>query len=81
MSSDIFWKPVKPIEGNQLPRTLKYVISPRFFNHDGTLGGSNVILNESHLEYLCGLLDCKVDGALELIDAIKRHGSVELYFD
>ena len=82
MSMDLYWRPVVPIEGQHLSRALKYAISRKLWDHDGTLGGEATLSDDS-IPFLEGMIaaggeeirrDCQT-----LIDAIKKHGAVVVW--
>lgn len=81
MSSALMWRPVVPIEGYRLPNELKYTISRKLWDTDGSMGGGEVILTASDLPYIEGLRDAGTKGADELIEAIKKHGAVILWHE
>jgi hypothetical protein len=81
MSFNLYWRPVKPTTAKSLPRDLKKPLAKRFFDSDGSLKGGPVTLTDKDSDYLEGLADAGVDGAEELIEAIRRHGAVEVYID
>lgn len=72
MSSNLYWEPVKPKKGKSLDTGLKYIFQKKY--------GSpvNIELDETDIEYLCGLADAGIKDAQNLIDAIHEHGSIEL---
>lgn len=81
MSSTLYWRPapkdVPPAES--LPFELKKAIARRLWDHDGSLHGDEVTIGSDMVPYLEGLEDAGVDGAVELIKAIRDHGSVLLW--
>lgn len=79
MSTNLFWKPIVIVKDNILPKALKYALSKKYFDHDGSLVSGPVELDSSHQEYISGLRDAGISGASELIDAINKHGRVEIY--
>jgi hypothetical protein len=79
VSSSLFWKPVIPQRENTLPDNLKYILGKKYWNHDGTLTSPPLVLDEDNLEYLSGLVDAGVEGAEELVEAIRKHGRVEIW--
>lgn len=72
MSSTLYWVPVVQT-GKSLPDELKYALRKKF-------GGyiCNTRLLSGHIEYLNGLRDAGTKGAQELIDAIEKHGEIEI---
>ena len=81
MSSTLYWRPapkdVPPAEG--LPYELKKAIARRFWDHDGSLHGDEIEVGAAEVPYLEGLSDGGVDGAEELLQAIREHGRVLLW--
>ena len=81
MSSSPYWRPVpeSPL-GNPLPNQIKYVLAPKYQNHDGSLSGET-LLDRSDLPYLEGLRDAGsgeiAKAAEELIEAIEKHEEIE----
>lgn len=80
MSSRMYWRPaqVDPPR-NDLPYALKHAIARRFWGHDGSLYGEEIMFDKAMLGYLEGLADAKVDGASDLVAAIKTHGVVSVW--
>lgn len=72
MSGHLMWEPADR-KKKSLPTTLKWALEKRY-------GGSpnDITMSQDHMNYLHGLLDGGVEGAQELIDAIDKHGSVQL---
>lgn len=58
---------------------LKKAISQRYFGNDGSVYGDPVQLDKKAVPYLEGLSDGGVDGAEELIAAIRQHDVVEIW--
>lgn len=81
MSTSLYWRPVPQDTppARDLPYDLKKAISQRFWGHDGSLYGDEVELTQAHVMYLEGLRDAGVDGAADLIAAIRAHGAIELW--
>lgn len=85
MSSSLYWRPAPKEEppAHDLPFGLKKAISQRFWGHDGSLYGDKVEMGASVIPYLEGLADGGTeeiaDGARELIAAIRKHGTVEVW--
>lgn len=82
MSTNLYWRPVpKDYPGHNLDQ-LKFILGPRFWDHDGSLPGDPIELDEEYIGYLRGLVDAGSETvateAQELIDAIKKYGVVEL---
>lgn len=82
MSFGIYWLPVKPEAGKQLPTGLKYALAERHMG-SSSLRGSDAYFDKSHIGYLTGLVDAGgqevQEGALELIKAIQEHGTVRVW--
>lgn len=81
MSSSLYWRPApKGVpEPRDLPEQLKKALANRFWGHDGSLLGEEVELDERIVPYLDGLSDGRVDGADDLIAAIRAHGEILLW--
>lgn len=78
MSTNLYWRPA-PREvpaPRDLPEGLKKAIANRLWAHDGSLFGHEIELDERVVPYLDGLSDGSVDGADDLIGAIRAHGKV-----
>lgn len=74
MSQSLYWKPVVPQEGNDLPDALKFKLRDKY-----DLDANPSVLGMRDVGYLSGLADCHIDGASELMEAIEKHGEVEVY--
>lgn len=77
MSQSLYWRPAKPRKESSLPDTLKLILKKRYETLD--CANENDVLDAGALPYLEGLADAGVDGAKELIAAIKRHEQVEIW--
>jgi hypothetical protein len=73
MSSTLYWRP-RLKAAKSLPDHLKIVLR----NSNTFAGGLNVTLDRENIGYLSGLRDAGVEGADKLIEAIEKHGEVEL---
>lgn len=84
MSTSLYWRPV-PVDpsGTSLPYGLKKAVARRFWDHDGSLYGDPAELTADDLPYLEGVRDGGGEevaaGAQQLIDAIEKHGRVEIF--
>ena len=82
MSTDLYLRPV--IDGKIImPRDLKYIIAQRFWGHDGSLASDSILLCDSQIDYLNGILDTtdniNVQDAINLIiESIRIYGTVEI---
>ncbi len=77
MSLSLHWRPAQPAQSwPRLPYALKSVIARRLWGHDGSVPGEETLVGLSEIDYLDGLADAGVDGALELRNAIKNYGAV-----
>ena len=74
MSQNLYWKPVVPNQGHDLPDALKYKLRDKY-----DLYGSPSVLGMRDVGYLSGLADCGIEGASELMEAIEKNGEVEVY--
>jgi len=75
MSSTLMWRP--PHRGKELPDALKYALCKRWADQSIRTVFSNE--DGCDMAYLQGLRDAGVDGAQELLDAVKRYGEVEVW--
>lgn len=74
MTANLYWEPI--IEPKRsLSDELKYALRKRF----DIERGQKQRLDESDINYLSGLKDGGVKGTDELIEAIKKHGEVEIF--
>lgn len=80
MSSALMWRPEAP-DGEPLPKELKFRLSRRLWDTDGSCGHGEARMNASDIPYLEGMRDAGVKGAQELIDAITTHGTVILWHE
>ena len=74
------WRPIVT-DANDLPKELKFVISRRLWDTDGSCGHGEASMNSSDISYLEGLRDAGIKGAKELIDAIEQYGTVILWHE
>lgn len=87
MSTSIYWEPVeKKKEHKHITDQLKYILAPRFWDHDGSLRGDDVFLTASEIPYLSGVRDGSRDkdvvkGVDVLIEAIQKYGMVKIWLE
>lgn len=81
MSSSLMWRPAHPVESGTLPRELKYPLSRRLWDTDGSTGHGDAVVDAGHIPYLEGLRDAGVKGADELIKLIETHGAVIVWHE
>lgn len=81
MSSNLLWAPVVLQNENVLPYQLKRVISRKLWDTDGSCGSGKAVMTTDDLPYCLGLLHAGVEGAQELIDALEKHGAIELWHE
>jgi len=67
MSSSLYWRPDR--NKGHLPDAIKQKLEHNSFP---------LTMDESDLQYLKGLADCDVDGAVKLIGLINKHGAIIL---
>lgn len=81
MSSTLYWRPApKDVPApRDLPTGLKWALARRLWGHDGSLNGDEIELDEAIVPYLEGLADGGVEGAADLIAALRAHGTVLLW--
>lgn len=56
MSTSLYYTPC-PDEPIYLGKQLKYHLAPKYWQHDGTLAGEDVLITTDDLPFLQGLLD------------------------
>jgi len=72
MSCALYWRPLR--NGHHVgDHVLRDAVRREF--------GSPCRLDDGALPYLRGLAAAEVDGAQKLIDAIERHGEIEVYLE
>lgn len=83
MSTNLYWlpAPTNPPKPRELPFQLKKALADRFWGHDGSLYGSPVTLGQEYTLYVDGLADAGVEGAADLLAAIRAHGAVQLWIE
>ncbi len=70
MSMNLYWEPTERAK-ERLPEELKFALRKR--------GGGQCVyetMTESEVGYLRGLYDAGIESAMDLIDAIAKHGSI-----
>lgn len=76
------WRPVNPKpEGEYVDDDFRHSVAERFWGHDGSLRSDPRELDKSDLPYLQGLRDGRVQGAQAIIDAIQKHGTIEVWIE
>ena len=87
MSTSIYWEPVEQRkEYPHITDQLKYILAPKYWDHDGSLRGEDVYLTREDIPYLSGVSDGSRDadvrkGIKILIDAINKYGSVKIWLE
>ena len=71
MSSNLEWFPLD-MKGKGLPDALKFALRKRFEEP------VDMVMDETYVSYLHGLIDAGVDGASSLLEAIEKHGAVRV---
>ena len=74
MSATLKWEPQKSC-GTALPDELRWALEK---NPAGT---NRRHFGEASIPYLEGLRDAEINGAQALIDAIKTHGDVDVFWE
>jgi hypothetical protein len=80
MSFNLFWRelPVMPQE-HSLSKELKFAISHKYWDHDGSLSGNPIIINADDILYFKGLKDAGMADAQEIVNALQKYGAIEIY--
>jgi len=82
MSASMHWRPANPIpEGHVVYDGLRQKLARRLWDHDGTLTSDPHPLTKEDVPYLEGLRDGGVSGAQDLIDAIRKHGTIDVWIE
>ena len=84
MSTNLYWRPILPEpDGECLSKALKFAISRKLWDTDGSCGSGEQVLTEAHISFLEGMM---VVGSVEivrdcqtLIDAINKYGAISLW--
>jgi len=73
MSSSLVWRPVVKAKNKDLPCGLKHILRKRYGDPV-----NRTMCHEHDYDYLIALVDADIEGAQKLLDAIDRHGEIEL---
>jgi hypothetical protein len=81
VSNNLYWRPVpkEVAPPGDLPDGLRFALARRLWDHDGSLRGDTLEVGPELRPYLEGLADGRVEGAGELLAAIKEHGQVLIW--
>ena len=84
VSTNLYWRPApKDQPKPELLSGIKHLLARRLWDHDGSLHGDVIQVGPELLPYLEGIRDGGSGEIAEdadcLIDAIRRHGIVELW--
>lgn len=85
MSASMYWRPVpvKP-DGEPVDDDLMYLLRRRLWDDETSQeprSGCELEIGHELIPYLEGLADGNVDGAAELIEAIRRHKSIQIWIE
>lgn len=86
MSTNLYWDIVKEKEHKSLDNQLKYILAPKYWNHDGSLRGEDIFLVAEDIPYLCGIRDGSRDKDIKksidiLVDAIQKYKCVKIWLE
>jgi hypothetical protein len=82
MSASMLWRPVNPKpDGEYVEDAFRQAIAKRLWGGDASSSTQPHELDASDLPYLNGLRDGGVKGAQVIIDAIQKHGSIEIWIE
>lgn len=73
MSAKVHWRPVQPIHERLGDLQLREIMTKRY--------QLPYQFGTADCDYIRGLMDAGVEGAKEMLEAIKRHGIIELFLD
>lgn len=84
MSASMHWRPVYPKpEGEYVDDRVRRALAQHLWDQDGSMSEGPSELDKDNLQYLQGLRDGlsgeAATSAQELIDAIRRHGTIEVW--
>lgn len=81
MASDLYWKPSHFLGVAILPRSIKYAICPKYWDHDGSLGGEMKTFTLEDIPDLESIRDAGHPDVEILIKIIKEYVSIQLWFE
>ena len=83
MSASMYWRaePKELPPKHNVDRPLHSILARRYLDQDGTLSCDPFHLGGGALDYLLGLADAGVEGAVELAAAIQTHDVIELWIE
>jgi hypothetical protein len=82
MSSTLYWQCLPSLrDRHALPYQLKALMARHFWDHDGSLSGDSIVIMPNSVEdaFIAGLAAAGVEGAEELLVAVREHQGVEVY--
>jgi hypothetical protein len=83
VSTSLYWRPVpKPPEPADVPEDIEGALRRRYWEDGfGQPRHEPADLDRSAIDWLEGLRDAGLEGANELIDAIREHGTIRLTWE
>ena len=78
MSTSLYFRPAVSDNGEDLSFELKKAISQKYWQHDGSLGGEWIILDDSDISFLEGVEAGGISDARVLIASIMKHDQIEI---
>ena len=86
MSSSLYWEPCIEQDNKSLCDPLKYIFARKYWDHDGSLGGHPIQLNDADVPYLNGVRDGTSNKDIKrdietLLEAITEYRAVIIYID
>lgn len=80
MSASMYWRPSPPKpDGEYVADRVRQAITERLWGQSYSDSMEPQTLDGDVLPYLNGLVDAGLGEAQELIDAIRKHGSIEIW--
>lgn len=80
MSASMYWRPVNPKpEGEYVEDAVRYAIAKRLWDGNASDSTEKHEIESYDIVYLQGLRDAGVKGAQELLDAVRKHGNIEIW--
>jgi hypothetical protein len=82
MSTSLYWRPVpKDPPPYEVPDDIEDALRRRYWETDGTSHSEPAELDSHDVLWLEGLRDAGLEGANELIAAIREHGTIRLTWE
>jgi hypothetical protein len=78
----MYWRPKLPKpDGEYVNDILRHALARRLWDQDGSLSSGPDGLDSDDLSYLERIRDAGITGAQDLIDAIRKYGTIEIWIE